>query len=447
MRPMGLGVAAALVLAILSPLGVAHAAPKSDAAPITKDQRDKGMAAAPGLVSAGGFDCQVADARLRGSGTDPKTKAKVTLYELACTGNEGLLVQKTGDAVQAFTCAQANEPGPDGKPSSNRCELPGNADPAAGLAPYIAKAGKPCTIAKMRALGQSPTNAVFEVACQDGSGWILATSAPPRLDKPVSMDPCVAYPPDGNISCKLTDTASQLAVVDRLMAKSGKACTVKGRRYVGATSSGSVFYEAACQEGKGYMIESAANGDFKEAIDCAAADSIAGGCTLTDARQAKTEQAGLYSKLAAKAGFQCQVSGYAPLPGPAGKDVVEMACSNRPDGAIGIFGASENDPATIIDCAHAELKGYRCALTKPSAAYATLTADLKALGKSSCQVSNARAVGVSADQHGYIEVACADGLAGYMIEYTLSPITPKTPLVCAEAKGISGGCTLPGNKK
>ena len=54
-------------------------------------------------------------------------------------------------------------------------------------------------------------------------------------------------------------------------------------------------------------------------------------------------------EFAAKAGFQCQVSGYAPLPGPADKDVVEMACSNRPDGAIGIFGASENDPATIID--------------------------------------------------------------------------------------------------
>jgi hypothetical protein len=436
-----------LVLAILSPLGVAHAAPKSETPPITKDQRDKGMAAAPGLVSAGGFDCQVADARFVGDGTDPKTKAKVSLYELACTGNEGLFVQKSGDTLTAFTCAQANQPGPDGKQNPSRCLLPGNADPAAGIAPYVAKAGKTCAISKLRALGQSPTNAVFELACQDGSGWILATSAPPRLDKPVSMDPCVAYPPDGNISCKLTDAASQLAVVDRLIAKSGKACTVKGRRYVGATTSGSTFYEAACQEGKGYMIETAADGAFKQAIDCAAADAIAGGCTLTDARQAKTEQAGLYTRFAAKAGFQCQVSGYAPLPGPADKDVVEMACSNRPDGAIGIFGASESDPATIIDCAHSELKSYRCSLTKASAAYPTLTADLKTLGKTSCTVSNARTVGVSADQHGYIEVGCADGLSGYMIEYTLSPITPKSPIVCGEAKGIAGGCKLPGNTK
>ena len=123
-----------------------------------------------------------------------------------------------------------------------------------------------------------------------------------------------------------------------------------------------------------------------------------------------------------------------------------MACSNRPDGAIGIFGALETDPATIIDCAHAELQGYRCGLTKASAAYGSLTADLKALNKTTCQVSESRAVGVTADQRGYIEVGCADGLSGYMIEYKLSPISPKTAIVCAEAKGIAGGCTLPNNK-
>ena len=313
MRSIRWGVAAALFLAVLSPLSVAHAqmgggapsggAPpppsKSSAGAIAKDQRTKGMAAAPGLVSAGGFDCQVADARLIGEGTDAKTKAKTTLYELACTGNEGLLVEKTGDTVQSFTCAQANEPGPDGKLSPTRCMLPDNSDPFAGLTPYIAKAGKACTIAKARALGQSPTAALFELACQDGSGWILQTSSPPRLDKPATMEPCIGFPADGNVSCKLTDRTAQLAVVDHLLAKSGKACTVKDRRYVGATDSGSIFYEVACQEGKGFMLESAASGDFKQAIDCAAADAIAGGCTLTDARQAKTEQSGMYSKFAA----------------------------------------------------------------------------------------------------------------------------------------------------
>jgi hypothetical protein len=169
---------------------------------------------------------------------------------------------------------------------------------------------------------------------------------------------------------------------------------------------------------------------------------------LTDARQAKTDQTSLYSNLAKKAGFQCTVSGYAPLPvNLPGKEVVELACSNRPDGAIAIFAASASEPSVVYDCAHSELAGYRCGLSKPAAAYDKLTADLRTLGKNSCTVSDSRVVGVSADRKGYVEVACSDGLQGYMIEYSLSPMAPKTTIVCGEAKGISGGCNLPGNKK
>jgi hypothetical protein len=450
MKPFGLALAAALVMAVFSPLAAAHAAAKAAAPAVSKDQRDKGMAAAPGLISAGGLDCKLADARLIGESKDAKTKAKITLYELACAGNEGLVVEQTGDAApESFTCVQAGEPGPDGKPSNIACVLPGNSDPAAGLAPYIAKSGKTCTPAKVRALGQSTTNTVFEIVCREGGGgYILETSAPPRLDKPVVMNPCAGYPPDSNEACKLTDRAAQLAVVDQLMAKSGKACAIKDRAFVGATASGVLIYEASCQDGKGYMIEQAANGAFKQAVDCVNADTIGGGCKLTDARQAKTEQSGLYSTLAKKAGFQCDVSGYAPLPANLqGKEVVELACSNRPDGGIAIFSARAGDPSVIYDCARSELEGYRCGLSKPAAAYSKLTADLKTLGKTTCQVSNARAVGVTADRRGYMEVACADGLPGYMIEYSVAPLAPKTTVACTDAKGISGGCTLAGNVK
>ncbi|MGI8839259.1 MAG: hypothetical protein ACR2F8_00480 [Caulobacteraceae bacterium] len=450
MRLNGLGLAA-LLMAAFSPIAAAHAAAKAaPAAPITKEQRDKGMAAAPGLISAAGLDCKLADARLIGEATDPKTKVKRDFYELACTGNEGVVIeQASGAALQTFTCVQAGEPGPDGKPSNIQCALPGNSDPMAGLAPYIAKAGKVCAPTKVRALGQSPTNAVFELVCREGGGgYILEISAPPRLDKPVTMNPCAGYPPDSIEACKLTDRAAQLAVVDQLMAKSGKACVIKDRAFIGATQSGLLIYEAACQDGKGFILEQAANGDFKQAVDCASADNIGGGCKLTDARQAKTEQAGLYTTLAKKAGFDCQVSGYAPLPASLqGKEVVELACSNRPDGAIGVFGATASDPSVVYDCAHSELEGYRCGLTKPAAAYPKLTAELKALGKSTCQVSNARTVGVTAERRGYLEVACADGLPGYMIEYSITPLAAKSTIACSEAKGISGGCTLVGNVK
>jgi hypothetical protein len=303
--------------------------------------------------------------------------------------------------------------------------LPGNADPKAGLLPYIAKSGKTCTPDKVRPIGHSATKTVFELACHEGPGFVLVTSSPPRLDKDVELDPCISFDQNGSIKCELTDRAAQLAVVDQLAAKSGKPCVVKDRAYIGATKDGSNYFEVACQDGKGYVLEQAANGSLEKTIDCANADFLNGGCKLSDARQAKT------------APFSINVPG---------KEVVELTCSNRPDGAVAVFAATAAG-SVFYDCAHSELVSFRCSLSKPEAAYSSLTAELKALGKNSCVVSKARMVGITADRHGYTEVACADGLQGYMIEYTLDPITPKATILCAEAKGIAGGCSLPGNKK
>ena len=447
MKLFGIGAALALALAAILP-SAAMAAAKPAAAPITKEQRAKGMADAPALVTAAGLDCQLADARFIGDSSDPKTKVKSSFYELACSNNEGVILDKTSDpAPSVFTCMEVAAPGPDGKPNSLQCALPGNADPKAGLLPYIAKSGKTCTPDKVRPIGHSASKTVFELACHEGTGYVLVTSSPPRLDKDIEVDPCVSFDPNGNIKCELTDRATQLKVVDQLAAQSGKNCTVKDRAYVGATKDGSAYYEVACQDGKGYVLEQAANGSLQKTIDCASADFLNGGCKLTDARQAKTEQAGLYTQLAKKAGFNCDVSGYAPFSvNVPGKEVVELTCSNRPDGGIGVFAAS--GPGSVVyDCAHAELVSFRCSLSKPEAAYPSLTAELKSMGKNSCVVSKARLVGTTADKHGYTEVACADGLQGYMIEYTMDPLVAKTAIICTEAKGIAGGCTLPGNTK
>ena len=443
-----IGLAMALVVTFGAPV-MALAAPA--APPVSKDQRTKGMAEAPALVAAAGSDCQVSDARLVGQATDPKTKAKTSLYEVACTGNEGLLVEVDAGQPTAslFTCEEAAGAAAAGNKKANTCELPGNADPKAGILPYLAKTGVTCTADKIRPIGHSPSNAFFEVACHEGApGYILELSSPLRLDKPAVAQPCIMFESTNNIHCELTDRAAQLAMVDGLVKASGKPCTIKDRGFLGVAPSGKSYYEAACQDGKGYVIEQNANGAFSRSIDCASADAIAGGCKLSDARQAKTEQAGLYTQLAKKAGFDCAVSGYAPLPADLpGKEVVELACSNHPDGGIAVFPVS-GGVGQVYDCAHSELKGLRCSLTKPSAAYPRLTADLKSFGKASCTVSNSRVVGVSTDQQiGYVEVACADGLPGYMIGYTMATLSPKTALVCASAKGISGGCTLPGNNK
>ena len=452
MRSLGIGLLVALLMAALSP-SLSFAAGAAPAATVKKEDRAAGMAAAPGLISAGHADCQLADARKLGDSIDPKTKVKSSLYELACTGNEGLVMEQSGaEAPLVFTCLEASQPRPDGKPNPTACILPGNTDPKAGLAPYIAKSGVPCTPLQVRPLGHSPQATVFELVCQESKGgYILQTSSPPRLDQPAAMNPCIGFSESGNVKCTLTDRATQLSVVDKMVADSGKACDIKpdGRAFLGVSQSGKMYYEVACTDGKGYILEQAATGAGVKAIPCLDAEAIAGGCKMTDTRQAKTDQNALYSRMAKAAGYNCDVSGYAPLPStadiPAHSEVVEVTCANRPDGAIAVFPASSSEKATIYDCAHSELENYRCSLSKPAAAYSKLTEELVSFGKKSCTVSSARNVGVTADGRGYTEVGCADGLQGYMIEYTIKPLAMKSVIVCSEAKGIAGGCTLPGN--
>ncbi|MGH7011964.1 MAG: hypothetical protein ACREEX_14110, partial [Caulobacteraceae bacterium] len=152
-RSIGLALAA-LAIAIAAPtvvLAPGVALSKNDAPSVSKDSRKKGMAAAPGIVSEAGYDCQVADARFIGESVPSKDHPKAALYEVVCNGNEGLIIQKpaTGPAA-AFTCAETDQPQANGKPSTLACILPGNLDPKAGLAPYIAKAGIACTPEKLR---------------------------------------------------------------------------------------------------------------------------------------------------------------------------------------------------------------------------------------------------------------------------------------------------------
>ncbi|HWF00162.1 MAG TPA: hypothetical protein VG248_10235 [Caulobacteraceae bacterium] len=443
-----LGLAVVFTLALAIPGASFAAAPA-----IPKEARTQGMKDAPALVAQTGADCQVSDARHIGDGQDPKTKVKSSLYEVACgAGVEGLIVQKSGDEVHAFTCLQAAQPGPDGKPNPVSCLLPANAEPKAGMAPYLTASKITCTPDGYHVLGTTPDATYVEVACHDNAGYILKMSNPPKAAAGVQAIPCVAQPESSNLQCVLTNRQAQLAVVDRLAQASGKPCDIKSRGYIGATQDGRVFFEAGCSDGKGWMLIEAANGSLDKAIPCANADIYLGGCKLTNSREAKTEEASLYAGMAKKAGYDCDVGGYAPLPSSPlapNDEWVELTCKNRPAGGIAVFPATGGGGA-VYDCARAEMLGYHCSLTKASLAYDDLTSDLKALGKTSCTVSEARSLGMTPDKRGYMEVGCSDGLPGFMIEYKV-PVPAKmaatSVIPCSEAKGIAGGCTLPGNRK
>jgi hypothetical protein len=466
MRPgrIGLSTLAALIVgALVVGASAAQAAPPAAAAgaakppEITKDQRDAGMKAAPALIQGAGVPCQLADARKIGdTPPDPKTKQVSSYYEVACKGAMGyvLVDHGKGEAPSWAACPdQAKVDAVSGKPNGAACFLPGNIDDKATLAPFVAKSGVPCDVANVRGIGHSAKSAYFEVACANGRGFVMTTTAPPDAAQPVQMISCLAFDATSPVACKLTNSDSQMAVIDQLAAKSGKNCTVTKKRYVLTSQDESNYYEVACQDGKGWMLQEKANGSFGEAISCADADGIGGGCTFTNGRQAQSEENALYSKLAHTAGYNCDVSKYSPFDvNIPGHEVVELACSNRPDGAVALFPASSSAgaKAVIYDCAHSEVAGYRCGFTQASAALPSLTADLRTLGKTSCVVSGERFIGRTADGAGFVEVACSDGAPGYIIEYKAPPLSQAAPTratPCVQAQEIEGGCKMPENQK
>ncbi len=445
---MGLAAIAALVL--LSPAAAfAQKAPKID-----EKNHKRGQAEAPAIVAATGSGCTVADALLVGEVDDPKAKTRTSFYEVACQGSMGRVVQKIAstdkkapapiaDKLSTFDCLSTSVP-QGGKPNSLMCVLPANANAMTGLVPFVAKAGVNCEITNARAIGQTATNAYFEVACSNKRGYILATTATLDPSKEVGPSSCLLYEDGAAISCILSKRDDQLTVANVLAASADPMCQVKDRRYLLSTVAGDEYYEVACASGTGFMVVSDPKGAFKSKIDCANADQISGGCTLTDIKTAKTADNALYTKLAKASGFNCDVSGYRTLGSDANGESVELQCGNRPDGALGVMPKTGN--GRFYNCAAAQTTGYRCNLTKPEAANMLLTAAVKkARPTSTCQVSESHFIGASADA-GFVEVACADKEPGYVLRYPKTSDQATDALYCTQSKTLIGiGCGLPTN--
>ncbi|RAK60067.1 hypothetical protein DJ021_09740 [Phenylobacterium hankyongense] len=439
MRPIGWGLAVALFAAVLAPVAVISA-PKAPPA-VSDAQRKQGMAEAPALAQAAGLPCQVSDARFIGKQEDKKAKTSVSYYELACGQSMGYIMQApAGGTPTAFTCIEADTPAEAGKPAALPCILPANSDPKAQLAPVLTKAGVQCVPESARGIGQSKTSTFMEVACQGGSGYVVIASAPFDAAKPAEAQNCLNFDDGaGNIKCTLTDKAKRLAVVDSFAKAATASCVVKDRRFVGASKDGSNFYEAACQDGKGYIYKVDGKGAVAQSWDCAKAQAILGGCELTNAREAETQQAALYTRLAKTAGSSCDVDKYAIFPSQGAEDIVELVCKDG-SGGVGVFPSTGK--GQVLDCGHALVAGYKCGLNKPESGYAALTADLRKFDQKTCTVSNSRLAAKTAKGTILVEVACSDGFKGYMIEYNA---TPTVSAVGATGCAFAGGCKLPGN--
>jgi hypothetical protein len=438
MKLLKMALAALAALAMGSAPLAAHAADKEKPGAITKDQRDKGMKQAPALAKSAGIACTVADAYFLG--TSNGKDAKQDVYEVACQEGLGYVLLSSGATTKAYDCLATKA-----QPTLT-CKLPANANPVDGLKGFVTKAGVACTTKDGRYIGTSASSGqtVYEVACQEGPGYILQTSA-----SAVTAIPCAAAQGQGNMECSLTTKDQINAYLQGLVAKSGKQCQISASHYIGVDkNSGDAYYEVGCGQQAGFVLDTDKTGAYKTTVSCAQAQGL-GGCTLTDTTKIATEEVATYTKLAKDGGFNCDVSKYRAIGMDANKnEVVELACSNRPDGVVALFPSAAGGKAEFIDCVRSGQFGNSgtCQLSKPTTVYAKLSAALAAKGRSSCKVSDARYLGRSQSGTDFLETACSDGAPGWVLEVDTAD-NVKQLLSCGQAKSAGLSCQMPTNQE
>ena len=439
-RSLGLAIAAAVMMAAAPLTALAAPAPAAPDLTVNADQHTQGKKEAPDALKAANFPCSITDAYYLGSSQtkdDAGKPATMKLYEVVCQGALGQIIQYVpGGTTRHFDCIAVT-----GTPNI-RCRLPGNVDVKATVSSFVTSAGRTCTVSDYRYVGGTPAgDSYYEVGCTGALGFVVKHAA----DNSNSALECG----ESGLECKFTSAealkAADKAVIEKLVAGSGKTCQVKDSKSLGSVSGGGKGYEVACTDNTGYMLISKADGTLAHAYPCANAENILGGCKLTDAVVAQTQEAATYTKLAKASGFDCAVAKYRFVGvDTKNNEVVELACSNRPDGGVAQF-PSDNTPGHVYDCVHAGLFNQSCKLTDPSAVYGRYTQALAAKGKGTCKVSNAHYAGHYAQENtDLIETACSDGLPGWVIEMDASGQV-KSLMGCKQAAAANAKCVLPGN--
>ena len=456
MKSIAIGLAAAILAAALSPVA-AFAADKpakpTAAEAASAKNHDLGAAEAPPLAKQLGLPCTITDSNYIGQGKGKDAAGKETMrkfYEVACQEGLGYVIQvaEGGGAPEGFDCLLMTTYKPKtGEADKGQiyCRMAANADPVKGFLPVLAKGGvTTCAPNQARWVGSTPDGkfSQYEVGCAEGPAYLISYPWT-GSDHKFSVDNCMFAEPG---TCHYLPKDKMAAQLAAMAAPANRPCQVTDGRFIGkAASSGNAFYEVACSDQKsGFVLQVDAAGKFVGAIDCGKALNLNGGCTLTSAVAAQTEESATYTRLAKSIGYDCDVKDYHTygLETASGRELVELACKDHADGAFAMMPVDKGQKGEYFNCVRADIRKLKCALTTPDAIYPKLTAQIASLGKT-CQVTNARGVGQSkTDGADFVEVTCAGG-PGMILQYAVGAETVRVVTPCAAAASVIGdSCKL-----
>ena len=259
-----------------------------------KDLLAEDKAAATALVQTMPLSCDVTDAVLAAQGPatiDGRAVATKT-YEVVCSNSMGyFLVDQAPGKPYGFSCfaADASRVADEaqGRPPGVFCRLAANADIKTMATAVAVHAGTACVARDVKWIGvSSASNSEFaEVACSDGTGYILKSAAPGST-RPVAVIPCHDAAMQG-LPCKLTKTGPIVTVqtLKDAIAKHGVSCDATNVRVIGQENALKRYVvELQCpQQPKGLVAFVPLDGNTAkfEALDCAAAVTRGIDCKLS----------------------------------------------------------------------------------------------------------------------------------------------------------------------
>lgn len=260
---------------------------QEQARPPAPPTAEENLAAAQAVLTASGISCQVTEAALLGV-----TVEQHVTYEAVCAEGPGYLAVSS-TPPQTFNClelagqaetSRLRDPTAD---VGQQCTLPVNLDPKPVLTTYIRAAGiTDCTVDEGFAIGKSTAgNVIYEIGCADRDGfWVENTDgrwqATPCWDLALQQD-----------ACRYTSEAESKGAWGRVLAgTNAAACEVQQARRVGRDAQGLMVYEVKCGAGDGWFARVGDTFTAQRVHTCAEATSIGGGCSLTAAAAATTEQ-------------------------------------------------------------------------------------------------------------------------------------------------------------
>lgn len=269
---------------------------------------------------------------------------------------------------------------------------------------------------KDAATGKDVNNKYYEVACQQGLGYMIvapdsgAAAAYDCLGMSINK-PKPGEGEKGQVYCRLAPNADPMKGLGPIVAKAGVPnCEVSDAKYVGSSTTDKVDeYEVACSNGQAYVLQSPRTNSDKKLVLASCLTMDPGKCALFP----KEKYVATLTAMIAPSGRQCQVSDgrYIGTSASNKNSFYEVGCSNQPVGFV-VQVDADNKYVAAIDCARATTIGNGCTLTSAAAAQTEANDTYAKLAKSigyPCDVKSYHSFGQdTATKREVVELSCGD---------------------------------------